>query len=147
MAAKIRIKVGSVEVDYEGSDQFLEKKLPALIDHLAALAKDVPADATDKTEKKEEKGDSKVGALASFINDKAKGKSQVIRFLATAEWLHRKNGRKNIKTAEVSKALRDNHQKKISNPADTLNQNVTKGHCEKVGSEFFVTEEGKKELG
>jgi len=65
--------------------------------------------------------------------------------LATAEWLHRK-GHKNITTRDVAKALQDNHQKRLGNPADCLNKNVSKGHCEKIGKEFFVTDDGRETL-
>lgn len=88
----------------------------------------------------------KVGSLASFLKAKNATISQVNRFLATAAWLSLK-GSTTIKTAEVSKALKDNQQKKLGNPADTLNQNVNKGFCEKDGEGFFITPEGWEELG
>ena len=36
--SKIRIKIGSVELEYEGSDDFLKEELPLLLDKLYALA-------------------------------------------------------------------------------------------------------------
>ncbi len=53
--------------------------------------------------------------------------------MATADWLRLK-GETNLKTALVGKALSDNHQKKLGNPADCLNKSVAKGHCEKKGA-------------
>jgi len=69
----------------------------------------------------------------------------VKRFLATADWI-RLRGESELTTSKVSKALLDNHQKRLGNPADCLNQNVRKGHCEKKGDGFFITPEGFKEL-
>ncbi len=37
MAIKFNIKVGNVEVEYEGPEAFLNKKLPELIDHIAKI--------------------------------------------------------------------------------------------------------------
>ena len=37
MTTKVRIKVGSIEVDYEGSEDFLSLKLPKLISDVTLL--------------------------------------------------------------------------------------------------------------
>jgi len=86
------------------------------------------------------------GTLASHIKAKNGETSQVQRFLATADWL-RLRGVDKLNTAVVSKALSDNQQKRLGNPADCLNQNVGKGYCEKSGSDFYITPEGLKTLG
>ncbi|MGJ8629052.1 MAG: hypothetical protein ACSHXB_18990 [Sulfitobacter sp.] len=52
-----------------------------------------------------------------------------------------------MKTAEISKSLKDNQQSKLSNPSECLNKNVGKGFCEKTSEGFFVTPEGWAELG
>lgn len=87
-----------------------------------------------------------VGTLASHIKSKGGETNQVKRFLIAAGWL-RLRGETLLTTAKVSKALSDNHQKRLGNPADTLNQSVRKGHCEKKGDGFFITPEGLSELG
>jgi hypothetical protein len=66
--------------------------------------------------------------------------------LATAAWLYLK-GKERLTTSDVVKALKDNHQSRLGNPADCLNQNVGKGLCEKDGAEFFITAEGFTALG
>jgi hypothetical protein len=87
-----------------------------------------------------------IGLLASFIKA-AKGETkQVQRFLATAGWLFRR-GETKLTTSAVSSALSENHQKRLGNPADCLNQNVSKGYCEKQGDGFFITPEGWRALG
>jgi len=40
--SKIRIKIGAVEVEYEGTDDFLRDELPLLLDKLATLGTRVP---------------------------------------------------------------------------------------------------------
>ena len=85
--------------------------------------------------------------LAAFLKQTKSTSSQVRRFLATAEWLHR-SGKEALTTKDISSALDKNRQNKLSNPADCLNKNVTKGCCEKrTGGQFYVTDEGKKTLG
>ena len=143
MTTKIRIKVGGIEVDYEGSESFLNQKLHKLVSDLSTLAKQVPAqrDVSDSS------GNTKSGAsitMASFLKEN-KADSQIVRFLATAQWLHLK-GSQRIMTSDITKALRESNQKRLSNPSDSLNQNVSKGFCEKEGKAFFVTPEGKDSL-
>jgi hypothetical protein len=86
------------------------------------------------------------GTLASFLSSKNATTNQVAKFLATAGWLYLK-GKQRMGTSDITKALKDNHQSRLGNPADCLNQNVRKGFCEKDGGEFFVTSEGLTHLG
>ena len=144
MTTKIRIKVGNIEVDYEGSEDYLESKLYNLLSDVSTLAKQVPSE-NDGSDSKGNMDNVTSSTLVSFLKEK-KADSQNQRFLATAEWLHQK-GLKRIKTSDVTKALRDSNQKRLGNPSDTLNQNVSKGFCEREGKEFFVTPEGRNSLG
>jgi len=143
MTAKIRVRVGDIEVDYEGAENFLDKKLPELVTYLSKLAERVPQRTESGKTGIKERGDP--GTLASFLKVKNATISQKRRFLATAEWLHRRGSVK-LKTRDITKALQDNHQKRIGNPSDTLLQNISDGSCEKAGSEFFVTDEGRTAL-
>ena len=138
MATKIRIRVGELEVEYEGPEAYLNSKLPQLVDRLSKLAENMPAGTSNGGSP----SGRAAGTLASVLNV---DQSQRERFLATAEWLHRK-GSERIQTSDVTKALRDNRQKKLTNPAACLNQNVTLGFCEKDGKSFYVTEEGRNHL-
>ena len=144
MTTKIRIKVGGIEVDYEGPEAFLESKLQKLISELSDLAKQVPAEHDDSNPSGKT-GSGTSATLVSFLKEK-KVDSQTQRFLATAQWLHQ-NGSERIKTGDVTAALQDHKQKKLSNPSDCLGQNVSKGYCQKVGKEFYVTDEGRNSLG
>jgi len=121
--------------------------LEASADHPAASS--TPQQKLSKTKQQENQAPqisaSKV-SLATYLKDKNSSGNQVRRFLATAGWLS-KRGNASLKSVDVAKALSENHQSKLSNPSDCLNQNVGKGHCEKKGDGFFVTPEGWEELG
>lgn len=123
---------------------------------LAGLAKDEAARvlqwAADRFNVRGLKGEGGGGeggnvTLATFLKETKSRSSQVKRFLATAEWLHR-SGKEALTTRDVSSTLDKNRQNKLTNPADCLNRNVTKGCCEKrAGGHFYVTDEGRKTLG
>ena len=85
-------------------------------------------------------------SLAAYIKAKKGDKSQINRFLATASWLSSRVDDP-LTASTVSKALSDNHQKKLANAADCLNKNVSKGLCEKrKDGSFFITPEGLEGL-
>lgn len=145
MTTKIRIKVGEVEVEYEGAEAFLNKKLPELIGQLSKLAEHVPAAPSGDAQRHHPPGRT-AGTLASFLEAKSAKANQLKRFLATAEWLHLR-GAKRLKVGDITRALKENSQSRLGNPSDCLAKNVGKGHCEKDGREFFVTDDGRSALG
>ena len=83
--------------------------------------------------------------LASFLREKNTSRNQTQKFLATAVWLEAK-GRNRLATADVSRALKDSNQARLSNASASLSKNIAKGYCERDGKEFFVTMEGKNSL-
>jgi len=86
------------------------------------------------------------GSLSSHIREKNGESNQVQRFLATADWLRRR-GDQTLTTSKVSAALKEGHQKRLSNASDALNKNVGKGFCEKTSDGFFITPDGLSALG
>ncbi len=50
-------------------------------------------------------------------------------------------------SGDVVKALKESQQSRMGNPSEVLNQNIHKGHCERDGKEFFVTQEGRDSFG
>jgi hypothetical protein len=144
--SKIRIRVGEVEVEYEGPQEFLDKKLPTLVSDLSRMEGSNGSGKSARANKSTENGNGNAGTLAAFIKEGSRGRSQTGKFLAAAEWLHRK-GNNRVKTGDITKALRENNQGRLGNPADCLNKNVAKGFCEKDGRDFYVTDDGRKELG
>ena len=148
--ARIQLEVGSIKFSGEGTEAWVVKQLEYVISKLPELSKMASTVAEQQPGASSVKNAAaqpqQVGSLATYIKVKGGDSNQVQRFLATADWLRLK-GEKNLKTSLVSKALQENHQKKLSNPADTLNQNVAKGFCEKSGDSFYITPEGLKALG
>ena len=140
---KIRIKVGDVEVDYDGAEAFLTKKLPELVGRLRPTgSRQAPGTGGDqKPGGHTAKHQATNGSLAGYLIATKAKQNQVRKFLATAAWLQQK-GNERVSTADVTKALKVARQGKLTNPADCLNKNVGKGHCEKDGKQFYVLEDG-----
>ncbi|MBW1939435.1 MAG: hypothetical protein JRI67_11880 [Deltaproteobacteria bacterium] len=148
--AKIEIKIGQIEFSGQGQQEWVAKQLDKILskaEDLITLSTPPPEQPSDSTQPKPMGKDTAIAGktLPSFLSDKNATRSQVKKFLATAVWLEAK-GNKRLTTGDVTKALKDSNQSRLSNPSDCLNKNVTKGFCEKDGREFFVTQEGKKSL-
>ena len=143
---KIKLTLGNFSIAGEGDQDWLDRQIEAFLDTvkqkpISNLVDDTPADpsANGKTSGATE-------SLASYLRSKGADSIQVQRLLATAGWLTLR-GNKALTTANVSKALRENQQKRLGNSADCLNQNVAKGFCEKTPTGFFITPEGWAQLG
>lgn len=149
MTANIEFSFGSLSFSGEGTESWLSAQLNTIIKALPELSElqpPVPAAAANATPgSTAEEGDF-TASLAEHLKAKGGDKSQVARFLVTADWL-RQRGQKKVNTAAVSKALKDNHQAKLANPSQCLANNISQGFCEKDGSSFFITPGGLKELG
>src|ERR1039458_1993882 len=144
--AKIEIKIGGLHFSCEAEQQWVTTQLDKIIAKADVLGKLGEKQETDAKAAGASKQTGQVSSLANFLTTKNSTTVQVKKFLATAVWLHLK-GKEKVTTGDVAKSLKDNHQGKLNNPADCLNQNVSKGFCEKDGNEFFVTDEGLNELG
>ncbi|MCG7575140.1 hypothetical protein MHM39_16370 [Phaeobacter sp. CNT1-3] len=147
---KIEVTIGRVTFSGEGTQDWLAEQLDKVLEtansHPTSLDEAEQESVTVGPEATGNSGAQNVSSLASYLKTKNASSSQVKRFLSTAGWLAKK-GNNALKTADVTKALRDNHQTRIGNPADTLNNNVSKGFCEKTSDGFFITPEGWAELG
>ena len=146
--SKIAFQLGRLSFSGEGSESWLSKQLEFLLAKIPELTSlpQMQEGEPDNEAPAASKPKIAVGSLASHIKAKGGDSNQAQRFLATADWLRLK-GDSALKTGSVSKALQDNHQKKLSNPADCLNKNVAKGLLEKTSDGFFVTPEGLSALG
>ena len=143
---KIELTIGNVKFSGEADQDWLDQQISKLID--IAPQVQITASGDGVPSKSEPELDRSVSneSLASFLRAKGGDTVQVQRFLATAAWLRRR-GYEELTTRAVSKALRDNQQKRLGNPADCLNQNVGRGFCEKTSGGFFITPEGWRHLG
>jgi hypothetical protein len=146
--AKIEIKVGEVSFVGEGSETWLTSQLEKVIKHLPDLVKVAPVQALapdhqDSAHRATKPAGPK-GTLAQFVSAHGKG-SQTRKFLATAVWLD-PGGDKRLTTRDVSDALKNARQGKLTNAAQNLNDNVKQGFCEKDGKQFYVTDSGRDEV-
>ena len=146
--AKIEIKAGNVSFSGEGNEAWLSSQLDKVLKHLPDLVNAIPplsngGDAGDPSLPRKKAA----GNLASYLNSKKVSASQARKFLATALWLQ-DNGNEHLTTAAVTSALSNNKQGKLTNASGSLADNVKRGFCEKgKGREFYVTDDGRDEIG
>jgi len=148
--AEIDLTLGRLRFSASGPPSWLADQLGVVLEAAAELVQgpeDVEKPTEDVPDATGGNADpSFTTTLASHIKANNGESNQVQRFLATADWLRRR-GKAPLTTAKVSGALRDGHQKRLSNPSDALNKNVSKGFCEKTSDGFFVTPDGLGSLG
>lgn len=148
--AKIELTLGALSFSGEAEQEWLGQQLDKVLEAAPRLAKIQPPVANAAASLAVSGTGASDGqftdTLASYVKAKGGETSQVQRFLLTADWLRRR-GNTDLTTAAVTKALKDNQQKRLGNTADCLNQNVSKGYCEKKGNSFFITPDGLKTLG
>lgn len=149
------MQIGSFTFSGEGEGEWLAAQLDKLLDraeHIIKIFPATPVEAATTAAPHHEAADFSLStavaakSLASFLKEKNATSNQVSKFLVTAAWLEAK-GNKRLTTANVSAALKVANQGKLGNPSDNLAKNIAKGHCEKDGNQFFVTQEGKDFLG
>jgi hypothetical protein len=146
--SKIEIKIGQIMFSGQGEQEWVAKQLDKILAQAEKLVELAPASGENGGDARKPMGKDAAIAnktLPAFLHEKNATTKQVKKFLATAVWLEAK-GQNRLTTGDVTKALNDANQKRLSNPADCLNQNVSKGHCEKDGKQFFVTDDGKNSL-
>ncbi len=148
--ARIEIKVGAVSFSGEGEGKWLSEQLDKIIEKLPQLSSVVPAvqenDETDDAQGPKLKK-SNVGTLASFLAAKNAKTKKTRKFLATALWLHESTGARRIGTGDVTKALSQHSQGSVGNASQCLVQNNKSGFTAKDGKQFYVTPEGRSEIG
>ena len=143
---RIKLTIGNIVFDGEGEQDWLDQHIDRLIDTFSQSQDGAAIDSTNSTRNPREQPSPASVPLAKFIKETGGDTVQVQRFLATAGWLS-KRGEKNLTTSLVSKALQDNHQKRLANASACLNRNVAQGFCEKKGKDFFITPDGWNKLG
>lgn len=149
---KIQFKLGAIEFSGEGEKEWLEAQLDKILEKAPQLINIIPTPPPAGV-------GTSVGShtpigldpsiaqqpLATFLRAKNATTNQVKKFLATAIWLESK-GKNRLNTNDITQALKDSNQARLSNASDSLNKNINKGFCDKDGKEFFVTAEGKNSL-
>ena len=153
--SKIEIKVGSITFSGEGDGDWLSKQLDKVLAKIPELAALAPAETPgngnnnggSELDSPGAKSGKASGTLAAYLKSTSSTSNQVRKFLATVAWLHDNEGKNRVTTKDVSSALNSHNQGKLTNAANSLNQNVGKGHCVKDGKTFYVTTEGRTSLG
>lgn len=151
--SKIELRIGSIDFSGEGEENWVASQLDKILEKVPALLEIAVThdDAMTGTNNSSEPQSTSLSSsalktsLPKFLKEKNATKSQLERFLATAEWLTQR-GTKMMTTTDVTGALKKNHQPRLGNPSECLNQNVKKGFCEKDGKKFFVTPDGRESL-
>lgn len=149
---KIEITIGDISFVGEGEQNWVGEQLDKILEKAPELTKIIPkrkkAIKTDTAPEPQAEGDNAEIAqktLPTFLGEANAKSNQVIKFLATAVWLHAK-GRKRLKTGDVTSALGNANQTRLANPSTCLSSNIKKGFIERNGNEFFVTDDGKASL-
>jgi len=152
--AKIEIKVGAISLSGEGDADWLSKQLDKLLEKIPELAKISVSDIEEEVEAPKSVGRhpttdraKAVGTLASFLKEKKATSIQARKFLATALWLQETQNLKRINTGLVTKALSDHNQGKLTNASQCLINNATSGWLVREGKQFYISDEGRTELG
>ncbi|OGJ56623.1 hypothetical protein A3D88_02485 [Candidatus Peribacteria bacterium RIFCSPHIGHO2_02_FULL_52_16] len=148
---KMEFSIGDMKFSGEGDEKWLSVQLDKIIAQAKISRKEPTVDRISPTVSADHSittGDESISGrpLAAFLVEKNAKVSQVRKFLVTAVWLGAKYNKTNLTTREITIALRTASQTRLGNSADCLNQNVAKGFCEKIGNEFFVTDDGRKSI-
>ena len=149
--AKIEIKVGAVSFSGEGDGKWLSEQLDKIIEKLPELASVAPSEPEGGgggTSGSQVGGKSaKVGTLASLLTAKNAKTNKTRKFLATAVWLHDSTGANRLNTGDIKKALSQHNQGDVGNASQCLLLNTKQGFTAKDGKQFYVTSEGRAEIG
>jgi len=151
--AKIEITVGSVSFSGEGDGKWLSDQLDKVLEKIPELANVVPAPATPGAaaggsgSSAQGGGASAGGTLSAYLKARNATSNQTRKFLATATWLTDTQNKSLMTTNDVTTALNDAKQTPIKNASQCLNNNIKQGFCHKNGKQFYVTDDGRGELG
>ena len=145
--ATLRVRLGSAEFEAYGEAAWVDSRYERFVADARRLSlgdNEPPrADSVDTSTAGERR--SKPPPLATFLREVAPSGSQVERFLAAAVWLER-GGTSPLTAKAIARALSENRQKRLANPSDCLNRNVSKGYAEKTELGFAVTDQGRASL-
>jgi len=148
--AKIEIKVGAVSFSGEGDGKWLSEQLDKVLEKIPELANVAPiqAEASGANDGASARGHKKVGGtLASFLSAKDAKSNKTRKFLATALWVQDSGGKNRLTTRDVTDALREHSQGSVGNASQCLVLNAKRGFCTREGKQFYVSDEGRAELG
>ena len=146
MTSKMRIRVGEIEVEYEGSEEFIKAELPALMEHVAKLQRSLPTlKAGGGTADESEAGSMSCTTIAQKLNAK---KSPLLMMAAALKLTLANSGKEFTKSElrEMMKSAIGFYKSSFANNFDaTLQRAVTKGEINHSGGENYSLPISKKE--
>lgn len=150
--SRIRIKLGGLEIEYEGNESFLKDHLPNLVELLASVS-GPPDDGDDETDeedlledtvaKKDKKIDLSTSTIANRLNANS-GKDLVIAACAHLNLVkgHDKFTRANI-LAEMKTATSYYKKTYNNNLSSTLQRLVKAGDLNEIGENTYALDAKK----
>jgi len=146
---KIEISIGGLSFKGEADADWLERQLEKLLEfaksaNVAGTKENAPNTRADISSDlgTNVATDEPLGTFLKRQNEE----TEAHRFLATAAWLQ-KQGKSLLKTRDVTDALLENKQDKLSNASRCLSVNIRHGYCAKNGKSFYVTPAGFRKVG
>lgn len=141
--SKIEIKIGEISFHAEGEQKWITEELDKILEkikdlqNLNRVIKEKGENINSEAITESNSTCQEEYILQKFLKNIEK---DVDRFLATALWLQKKEGKHELSIKDVTKALSDAKQAPLSNPSQVLTYNIKKGYCAKTGKKFYVVE-------
>ena len=145
--ARLEFCIGNVSFAGEGQQDWLAEQMGFVLEVARARQQAQPSGSEAERQcAPDPEAGSFTDTLATHLKRMNADESQKRKFLIVADWL-RLRDISDLRTNAVTKSLRENQQKRLTNASDSLNKNVMSGYCEKKGDGFFITSEGLRFLG
>lgn len=152
--ARLDFAMGILSFSAEGSESWLAEQFDKVIvkledlDLSAISPPSKPPSAAPAPFPSE--ADSQIGSitLVAFLQKCSATSNGNKKFLATALWTMGKQAKSTFTIKDVTSALNAAQQSRLANPSQTLARVIKAGHAElSSNGEYYVTPEGRKELG
>ena len=142
MDTTLKFECDAFSIEFSGSEEFLESRLPEIVRELTSLSQVTASGESTGADTEQQSSD--VPGLPAVLNGLSQ-KTQVNRFLAAAAWLQASKGIEKMRTGDVFRVMREHRQSPPKNCSDCLTKNVRKGYCEILSQKpirFQVTADG-----
>ncbi|MEW5951089.1 MAG: hypothetical protein AB1637_04280 [Elusimicrobiota bacterium] len=141
--SKIEVKIGEISFHAEGEQKWITEELDKILEkikdlqNLSRVIKEKGENINSESITENNSAFQEECTLQKFLKNI---KKDVDRFLATALWLQKKEGKQELLIKDVTKALSDAKQSPLTNPSQNLGYNIKKGYCAKTKKKFYVVE-------
>jgi hypothetical protein len=153
--ARLDFGLGILSFSAEGSEGWLAEQFDKVIAQLEELdlskeGRSPNAPASPIPPGQPPATDSQIGSttLVAFLQKCSATSNGNKKFLATALWVMGKQAKNTFTAKDVTSALSTAQQSRLANPSQSLARVTKAGHAEvSSNGEYYVTPEGRKELG